>query len=65
MNYIESRTDKNKALFVSLNKPHNRLTESGVELVLEKWENGLVWKRYILISLEGLWRPEQLKRGCR
>ena len=31
MNYIESRTD-NKALFVSLNKPHDRLTEGGVEL---------------------------------
>ena len=30
MNYIESRTDNNSALFVSLNKPHNRLTESGV-----------------------------------
>ena len=30
MNYIESRTDNNSALFVSLNKPHNRLTESGL-----------------------------------
>ena len=36
MNYIESRTDNNKALFVSLNKPHNRLTESGVELRLRE-----------------------------
>ena len=27
MNYIESRTDNNSALFVSLNKPHNRLTQ--------------------------------------
>ena len=35
MNYIESRTDNN-ALFVSLNKPHNRLTESGVELRLRE-----------------------------
>ena len=32
LNYIESRTDNNIALFVSLNKPHSRLTESGVEL---------------------------------
>ena len=32
INYIESRTDNNSALFVSLNKPHSRLTESGVEL---------------------------------
>lgn len=36
MNYIESRTDNNKALFVSLNKPHDRLTESGVELRLRE-----------------------------
>ena len=32
LNYIESRTDNNIALFVSLNKQHSRLTESGVEL---------------------------------
>ena len=36
MNYIESRMDNNSALFVSLNKPHNRLTESGVELRLRE-----------------------------
>ena len=36
MNYIESSTDNNSALFVSLNKPHNRLTESGVELRLRE-----------------------------
>ena len=36
LNYIESRADNNKALFVSLNKPHNRLTESGVELRLRE-----------------------------
>ena len=36
MNYIESRTDNNIALFVSLNKPHSRLTESGVELRLRE-----------------------------
>ena len=36
MNYIESRTDNNSALFVSLNKPHSRLTESGVELRLRE-----------------------------
>jgi len=34
--YIESRTDNNIALFVSLNKPHSRLTESGVELRLRE-----------------------------
>ena len=36
MNYIESRTDNNIALFVSLNQPHSRLTESGVELRLRE-----------------------------
>ena len=36
LNYIESRTDDNSALFVSLNKPHSRLTESGVELRLRE-----------------------------
>ena len=34
--YIESRTDDNSALFVSLNKPHSRLTESGKKLGVEK-----------------------------
>lgn len=36
LNYIESRTANNIALFVSLNKPHSRLTESGVELRLRE-----------------------------
>ena len=36
LNYIESRTDNNIALFVSLNKPHSRLTESGMELRLQE-----------------------------
>ena len=36
LNYIDSRTDSNEALFVSLNKPHSRLTESGVELRLRE-----------------------------
>lgn len=36
MNYIQSRTDDNEALFVSLNRPHKRLTESGVEIRLRE-----------------------------
>ena len=36
LNYIESRTDNNIALFVSLNKPHGRLTERGVALRLRE-----------------------------
>lgn len=35
-NYINSRTDDNRALFVSLIKPHNRLNISGVEIRMRK-----------------------------
>lgn len=35
-NYIESRTDDSPALFVSLSKPHNRLSVSGVEKRLKQ-----------------------------
>lgn len=35
-NYLESRTDDNPALFVSLLKPYNRLEISGVEVRLRK-----------------------------
>lgn len=34
--YLESRTDDNPALFVTLSKPHTRLTISGVEMRLRK-----------------------------
>lgn len=34
LDYIDSRTDDNEALFVSLNSPHNRLKISGVEIRL-------------------------------
>lgn len=34
--YLESRTDDNPALFVSLSSPHNRLTISGVEVCIRK-----------------------------
>lgn len=35
-NYLNSRTDENEALFVSLLKPHNRLEIAGVEIMLRK-----------------------------
>ena len=35
-NYLESRSDDNPALFVSLLKPHNRLKISGVEIRLQE-----------------------------
>lgn len=34
--YLQSRTDDNEALFVSLQKPHNRLQISGVEIRLRE-----------------------------
>jgi len=34
--YLQGRTDDNKALFVSLSKPHDRLSIGGVESVLRK-----------------------------
>ena len=37
--YLDSRTDDNPALFVSLTKPHNRLTISGVEVRLRNLGN--------------------------
>jgi len=36
MEYISGRNDNNSALFVSLNKPHNRLRIGGVETMLRK-----------------------------
>lgn len=65
LNYIESRTDNNIALFVSLNKPHSRLTESGVELRLREMGKKLGVEKYTHISSEGLWTPEQLRKVCR
>ena len=35
-NYLDSRMDNNSALFVSLNKPYNRLNISGVEIRLRE-----------------------------
>jgi site-specific recombinase XerD len=39
--YLESREDDNEALFVSLQKPHNRLLISGVEIRLRELGNKL------------------------
>lgn len=35
-NYLNSRTDENAALFVSLLEPHNRLEIAGIEIMLRK-----------------------------
>lgn len=36
MDYIQSRTDTNQALFVSLNAPHQRLTIGGIQDILRR-----------------------------
>lgn len=36
MQYLNIRKDENKALFVSKNKPHQRLSISGIELIVRK-----------------------------
>lgn len=35
-NYIESRNDKSPALFVSLDKPHDRMKISGIEIIVRE-----------------------------
>ena len=40
-NYLNSRTDGNEALFVSLLEPHNRLEIAGVEIMLRKLGHSL------------------------
>ncbi len=34
--YLQSRTDSNQALFVSLKKPHKRLTDKGIEDIIRR-----------------------------
>ena len=55
--YIESRTDDNPALFVTLDAPHARLKISGVEI--------RVREKYIHINLEEQWQPELSIKECR
>lgn len=35
-NYLNLRTDRNPALFVSVNRPHNRLTIGGIESIVKR-----------------------------
>ena len=51
--YLNNRIDNNEALFVSNNKPYERLQSRGIELMLQKLGKELVLKKYILINLEG------------
>lgn len=44
-NYLESRTDDNKALFVSLKSPHKRLNIGGIEVRLREFGDRLGLKK--------------------
>lgn len=44
-NYLESRTDRNPALFVSLKKPHERLNIGGVEVRLREFGKQLGFQK--------------------
>ena len=44
-NYLNSRTDDNEALFVSLLEPHNRLEIAGVEIMLRKLGRSLEFNK--------------------
>ena len=45
-NYLESRTDDNPALFVSLKSPHERLKIGGVEVRLREFGKQLGINKY-------------------
>lgn len=49
--YISSRNDNNEALFVTNNKPHNRLGIRGIELMLQRLGSSIAEVKFIHISL--------------
>ena len=53
--YLQTRTDDNEALFVSLIKPYNRLGISGVEILIRNLGKEANIK-CILINLEEQWQ---------
>ena len=56
-NYLDSRTDNNEALFVSLKAPYNRMKIGGIELRFTRNGKAIEYKRkYILISLDEHWQ---------
>lgn len=63
LNYIESRTDNNIALFVSLNKPHSRLTESGVELRLREMGKKLGVEKVYLHKFRRTMATRAIEKG--
>lgn len=63
-NYLESRTDDNPALFVSLLSPYNRLEISGVEIRLRELGRRLGIPKVHPHNSGALWQPGQLTKEC-
>jgi hypothetical protein len=65
LNYLESRTDDNPALFVSLTKPHKCLMIGGVEARLRQIGEQAALPRVPPPINSGVpLQPERLTRGC-
>lgn len=64
MEYIESRKDKNPALFVTLDAPYDRLKISGVEIRLRQLGRELGLNESIRINSEEQWQRERLTKEC-
>lgn len=46
-NYLATRTDNNPALFVSLRKPHERLSKFGIEKFIREMNNNITLTTYV------------------
>ncbi len=65
MEYIESRKDKNPALFVTLDAPYDRLKISGVEIRLKTIrKRAWIENESIRINSEEQWQRERLTKEC-
>lgn len=64
-NYINSRTDDNTALFVTLRSPHERIKIGGIETRLREMGKTLEIEKFIHISSEEHLQRWRLTKECR
>jgi len=62
--YLETRKDDNPALFVSLDKPYDRLGSSGIQYRLRVLGRSIGIEKFIHIVLEEPWQLEPLIMAC-
>ncbi len=62
--YLDSRTDNNPALFVTLRAPHERIQIGGIEHRLREMGKRLTSRKYIRISSGGRLRQWPLIKEC-